>query len=84
MPGKSTAERTEGKKKPRCETCKGTANVQAVPRPGVIPGSYPALRWLCGDCQYREDHPDAARIAKVPKPKVPQVETLDAPEPLLP
>lgn len=33
-------------------------------------------RWICGDCLYREEHPDAATLERARKPKVPQEETL--------
>jgi hypothetical protein len=35
-----------------------------VPYPGTIPGAATGGRFICGDCLYLEEHPDAARIER--------------------
>jgi len=64
-------------KKPRCETCKTTANVHARPQPGQLEGAHGALRWLCGDCEYAELHDDFVEAVREPRRKrEPQAENL--------
>lgn len=62
--------------RPKCVGCGTRSNVQAAPRPQTIPGTDYSHRWICGDCLYREQHPDAATVTRSRKPKVPQAETL--------
>lgn len=62
--------------RPKCEACGTGSNVQAAPRASTLPRTDYSHRWICGDCLYREEHPDAATLERARKPKVPQEETL--------
>jgi hypothetical protein len=66
---------------PRCVEC-GATKPMAVLRDGVDPdmlGGISSHMWLCGDCVYRRDHPDAAPAVPEPRSRRPlklQTETL--------
>lgn len=64
--------------KMKCGTCGTSSNVGYAPYPNTIPGAAHGGRFICGDCLYLEEHPDAARIEPPPrrKPKAPQSETI--------
>jgi ribosomal protein S27AE len=55
----SVARRT----KLKCRNCGSPSNVGYAPYPGTIPGAATGGRFICGDCLYLEEHPDAAKIA---------------------
>jgi hypothetical protein len=59
-----------------CRACGATSNVQYAPFPQTIPGAAHGGRWICGDCLYREEHPDAATVEPSRKGKRTQAETL--------
>lgn len=62
----------------KCGTCGSGADVQYAPRPGQIPGASTAGRFICADCLYLEDHPNATRIEQrlTRKQKAAQSETI--------
>ncbi len=63
--------------KPRCSVCGTQHGVHWTPEPGQIPGAHGAHRWLCGDCEYRRDAPDAKTLSPpARKPARPQADAL--------
>lgn len=55
---------------PHCRGC-GRELPKTMPR---VQG--PGGAWLCPDCAYRVDHPNAPRVSKPRKPSKPQAEEL--------
>jgi hypothetical protein len=54
---------------PHCSEC-GASKPMAVLRPGAEPdalGGRSSHVWLCGDCLYRLEHPDALKAVKPPR-----------------
>lgn len=57
---------------PKCADC-GASRPMAVLREGMTPDNLGGLgshQWLCGDCVYKLDHPDAPRAVLLPRERV--------------
>ena len=61
---------------PKCQVC-GHSQCSAIRKEGftdeqiAATGGLGAFDWLCGDCLYKRDHPDATPAVKMPNERKP-------------